>query len=655
MGLVDKSTTFVPYFQLYFVLRTFFYTTLVLLCIACATVNSPKGGPVDSLPPRIIATNPQPYTVNFKGKKVTIEFNEYIQLKEQSKLFFVSPNPKRKPTLTIKGRAVVVEFRDSLDNNTTYRLDFGSAIVDNNEGNKLDGYSFVFSTGDVIDSLYMAGQVIDAHSQDTVAGAFIHFFDAAADSMTVDSVLFKSRANAVFRTDSNGFFVADILKEKPYRIYAFLDKNGDQAYQPGSDMVGFLDSTYNPIDMPAFSLQYDSTTRRSHIDPVPIRFELFTEKAIVRQNMQSHTRKGRNQLDLVFAAPQARYDSMQLTGVDLDWLIREQNETGDSITLWIAPPTQEQFKALPDSIFGSFVYFRQDSVMNFFPKREKLNFYSKTFVAKEKKRKETTEQTTTDSTKAKTEKIPFQFKVEAQQTLNPEHGIGFSFTYPLRQLDSTRITLTRIEDDPKSTSRSGRKRATTDEKAESPKIRTKEPFSFDSLSLRRQVLRANWKVGAQYELIIPDSVFVDITFAANDTLSSTFSIADPEKFGTIKLQTLTDPKDSTTYIVELMSGKAQELTPVQIRTGVLAGDVLTFRYLTPGFYAIRVIEDKNSNGKWDTGSLSERHHPERVRYFRTSNGRRSVEAKENWEINETVHLSELFDPPFAPKNNNPDA
>lgn len=637
-------------------LRSIFNTVLVVLCIGCATVSSPKGGPVDSLPPVVVSTSPAPYSTNFSGKKITIEFNEYVQLKDQSKLFFVSPAMQRKPTLTLKGRSVVVEFRDTLDANTTYRLDFGSAIVDNNEGNKLDGYSFVFSTGDAIDSLYMAGQILDAQTQDTLIGAFVHFFDAAADSLKLDSVLFKSRANAVFRSDSSGFFVADILKEKPYRIYSFLDQNGDQAYQPGADKIGFLDGAYNPIDTPPFSIQYDSTTRRSHIEPIPFRFELFTEKAIIRQNMQGHSRKGRNQLDLVFSAPEARYDSLELNGVELDWLIVDKNQAGDSITWWVAPPTIEQFKSLPDSIWGTMLYFRQDSVMRYLPKREKLNFYHKTFVPKEAKRAtaKKREEAAADTTPIKPVKTPFGFKVEAQQTLNPENGIGFTFTYPLRALDSSRITLTRVEIDPKYASRSGRRRQSSDEGAEVPKIRTEEPFSFDSLSLRHRVLRANWKVGAEYELLIPDSVFVDITFAANDTLSSKFDIADPAKFGTIKLLTQADPSDSTTYIVELMNGKAKELQLAQVRKGVRAGDLLTFRYLSPGFYAIRITEDKNANGKWDTGSLTERRHPEKVRYFRGSNGGRSIEAKENWEINETAHLHDLFAAPVA-TNEAPDA
>lgn len=598
---------------------------LSLLHTGCATVNSPKGGPVDSLPPRVVLCDPAPYTVNFAGKKITITFNEYVQLKDQQKLFFMSPASKRRPQLSIKGRSVVVEFRDSLDANTTYRLDFGSSIVDNNESNKLDGYSFVFSTGDQIDSLMMAGQVIDAATQDTLIGAFINYFDARADSSRLDSLMYLSRAEAVFRTDSSGYFVADILKEKPYRVYAFLDNNGDQRYQAGADMVAFLDSTYNPVDMPPFSFEYDSVKKRMQIEDMQLRFELFTEKGRFRQNFVSHSRTGRNKLNLAFATPEVHYDSLLLTGVDTTWLIKESNTAGDSISYWIAPPTVEQFKTLPDSISGTFVYERQDSAFRFFPKKEKLNFYSKTFVPKEDKKAKK------DTTVQEVVKNPFGFKVQAAQSLNPETGIVFDFDFPLRKLDSARVKLTRIEIDQKSRQK------------EPPKILTDERFHFDSVSMRRYVLRAPWKVGADYELMIPDSVFVDITFSANDTLSSKFAIADPDKFGAITLEMAADTSDKNNYIVELAQGRGKNTKIAKRETRVAAGDKIMLKYLTPGEYMIRITRDENHNGKWDTGRLDERVYPERVRMHKTSSGGELIQTKENWEIVEKIDLGKLFE------------
>lgn len=592
----------------------------------CATVSSPQGGPKDSLPPIILLSDPAPYTVNFKGKKLTITFNEYVQLKDQSKIFFMSPAPTRKPTLTIKNRSIVVEFRDSLEENTTYRLDFGGSIVDINEGNKIDGYSFVFSTGAVIDSLMMVGQVVDAFTRDTVIGAFVSYFDVAADSMALDSVLHKSRAEAIFRTDSSGYFVADILKEKPYRVYAFLDNNGDQNYQPGTDLVGFADTTYTPTELGGFTFVYDSTERRAKIDSLQVIFELFKEKAVFRQNIMSHSRTGRNKLNIVFAAPNAKYDSLAMDSIDNSWLIEERSKNGDSITLWIAPPTKELLTTLPDSIKGSFVYQRQDSVMQYYPKREKLSFNNKVFVKKEGK----------DNKKAKKDTIPekvinpFKFTVNASQSLNPEQGVGFVFDLPIRSIDSSRISLVRFEKNEKSK---------TDTM---PPKKIKENFYFDSITLKHFVLRSGWRTGAEYELMIPSEVFNDIGFMSNDTLTSKFTILDPEKFGTITIHLSKEPSDTSHYIIDIHKKEMGRTTLIQRRHSVLPGQMSKFQYLAPGKYSISVTQDKNRNKEWDTGMLDKRIPPEKVRVFVNKGGSELIEAKENWDINETINLKEMF-------------
>ncbi|MEG0602338.1 MAG: Ig-like domain-containing protein [Mucinivorans sp.] len=604
--------------------RTIAWVVILAVTLhGCATISSPKGGPRDSLPPRIVGSNPAPYSLNFAGKKIEIEFSEYIQLKDQQKLFFMSPASLHRPALSIKNKFVVVEFRDTLTPETTYRLDFGSSIVDNNENNKLDGYSFVFSTGSTIDSLMMAGQVIDAATQDSVVGAFINYFDAKADSMKLDSTLFLSSAQAVFRTDSSGYFVGDILKDKAYRIYAILDNNGDQQYQAGTDMVAFVDSTYNPMELNPFMIDYDTAKRRVVIDSLQLRFEVFKEAARFRQNLISHARVGRNKLAFAFAAENARYDSLQLKGVEKEWLIEEKNEHGDSISLWIAPPSKEQYKALPDSISGTFVYQRQDSVFHFFPKKEKLNFYSKTFVKPEDKKAK-------KDTTTKVEKNTFTFQVSAAQTLNPEKGIGFTFNFPLRKIDSARVQLTKVMANTKSRDKNA------------PKIRTPEKFRFDSLSMRHYVLQAPWVLGAEYELMIPDSVFQDITFAANDTLSSKFTIADPDKFGTITLEIKADSTDTNHYVIELTQGRGKALRIVQRRTHIKSGETVKFRFLPPGLYSIRIVRDANDNGKWDTGVLTERVWPEKVRIYRNANNKVELEAKENWEIVEHATMKEIF-------------
>ncbi|MBQ1485101.1 MAG: Ig-like domain-containing protein, partial [Muribaculaceae bacterium] len=117
------------------------------LLVACASIGSPEGGPRDYTPPQVVKTSPEPGTVNFKGNKVEIVFDEIVNLKDQQKKVIISPAPRTMPLIRTVGKKVTVEFREPLEENTTYVIDFSNAIEDNNESNQLDGYAFAFSTG----------------------------------------------------------------------------------------------------------------------------------------------------------------------------------------------------------------------------------------------------------------------------------------------------------------------------------------------------------------------------------------------------------------------------------------------------------------------------------------------------------------------------
>ena len=119
----------------------------------CASIMSPEGGPKDTLPPVITNITPGNFKTNFtdKDKKIYIEFDEYVQIKDQNKEMFTSPAMKKMPLLTTRGKGIVITIRDTLKENTTYAIDLGSAIRDNNEGNPLNAMRYVFSTGETID------------------------------------------------------------------------------------------------------------------------------------------------------------------------------------------------------------------------------------------------------------------------------------------------------------------------------------------------------------------------------------------------------------------------------------------------------------------------------------------------------------------------
>ena len=234
----------------------------------CASMMTPTGGPRDSLPPVIVNMTPDNNSVNrplVGHEKIYIEFDEFVQLKDQQKEFFTSPAMKKKPTVTLRGRGIVIQLRDTLAPNTTYSLNFGSAIRDNNEGNPLYSMRYVFSTGPEIDSMVLSGYTADSYKADSVSKSFIWFFpaDSVEQVAGYDSTIFKYKPAAIARAENNGIFIAQNLKPIPYRVYAVQDKNDNQMYEPGSDQVGFLEGTYNPAEMPDFGMWYDSIRRSS--------------------------------------------------------------------------------------------------------------------------------------------------------------------------------------------------------------------------------------------------------------------------------------------------------------------------------------------------------------------------------------------------------
>ena len=172
----------------------------------CASMMTPTGGPRDSLPPVIVNMTPDNNSTNrplVGHEKIYIEFDEFVQLKDQQKEFFTSPAMKKKPTVSLRGRGVVIQLRDTLAPNTTYSLNFGSAIRDNNEGNPLYSMRYVFSTGPEIDSMLLTGYTADSYKADSVSKTFIWFFpaDSVENVAGYDSTIFKYKPAAIARAE----------------------------------------------------------------------------------------------------------------------------------------------------------------------------------------------------------------------------------------------------------------------------------------------------------------------------------------------------------------------------------------------------------------------------------------------------------------------
>ena len=227
----------------------------------CAQIGMPTGGPKDTIPPRLNGASPKVNSVNVTGNKVTLTFNEYIELKEVQNNVLISPFPKRQPQIDYKLRTVTVKLKDTLLPNTTYSINFGNAIVDVNEGNPYKDFTYVFSTGNTIDSLILDGKVLIAETgkADSTLVALLY---RNAD----DSAVQKRKPDYLARLSGDGSFSFVNLAPGKYKIYALKDGDGGRTYNSKKELFAFADedisvsATNNPVLLYASALEKENKT-----------------------------------------------------------------------------------------------------------------------------------------------------------------------------------------------------------------------------------------------------------------------------------------------------------------------------------------------------------------------------------------------------------
>ena len=219
-----------------------FIFILFLLASSCAKKGRPSGGPRDEDAPLLVTANPPYETTNFKTDEIKIEFNEYITLKELNKQLVVSPPLKNNPIITPQGtpsKFITINIMDTLPENTTYIFDFGKSVQDNNEGNQLEKFKYVFSTGSFIDSLTLNGEVKDAYKSKSIKNIKLLLY--RADSTYKDSMIYNQKPNYVSSTLDTTKFEFSNLSPGEFYLIALEDKNSDYFFDPKQDKIGFYD------------------------------------------------------------------------------------------------------------------------------------------------------------------------------------------------------------------------------------------------------------------------------------------------------------------------------------------------------------------------------------------------------------------------------
>ena len=237
----------------------FLFLIIILISLSfsrCANMQTPMGGPKDSIPPIVLSESPKNYTRNFKEKDIIIQFDEYIKLNNYQKEFSISPDVDKQPNYKIKKKNLIITLPDSLEKNTTYTINFGKGLVDFNESNPIINYNYVFATGPELDSLSISGSILNANTKT---------FDPKLDLSTrvlliptrQDSIFGKKKANIFTSVDSTGNFIFKNLREDTYRIYALKEENNDRIYNNPDELIGFIkDSIILKQDIKDIKIEY---------------------------------------------------------------------------------------------------------------------------------------------------------------------------------------------------------------------------------------------------------------------------------------------------------------------------------------------------------------------------------------------------------------
>jgi hypothetical protein len=201
----------------------------------------PTGGPRDTIPPVLVLANPDTNKLHFTGNKIVLTFDEYIDLKDVRKNLIISPVPKTQPEVEYKLKTITIRLKDTLRPNTTYSLDFGKAVVDNHEGNVLKNFTYVFSTGNYIDSLKYSGKVIMAMTGKPDSSLIVLLHNKLYDSAVV-----KERPRYITRLDSSGNYTFKHLQPGTYMLYALNDESGSHTYTSKAQIFAFAEG---PVDL----------------------------------------------------------------------------------------------------------------------------------------------------------------------------------------------------------------------------------------------------------------------------------------------------------------------------------------------------------------------------------------------------------------------
>lgn len=592
---------------------------LAALCLNCAQVGSPTGGPRDEDPPNVLESSPANYSKYFEAKKIQITFDEYIVLDNVNQELIVSPPMEEQPKVKLRKKTLIIEFEEELKENTTYTFNFGSAIKDLHEGNMLQNFEYVFSTGAVLDSMSVKGSLQNAETLEKPEDPInIMLYTDLRDSVPLTEIPMY-----VGRSNDSGVFSVNNLRPGEYKVFALKDGNNNLLFDLPSEEIAFLDTTLTvstDFVRQLLGIEADDTLLHQSRDTVQVQDEpgdstlmasdsiaptgpdltsiyidlsLFTEPSEI-QYITDYTREDPRKIQAIFALPLTdsfAFDILPEPGEEIRYL-EDLSDSRDSLTLWIIDSLQYR----KDSLFLALQYTVKDTANQNVTLMDTLVFTYREKTSKKKKREESTE----------LEKLEVStIRNGGNQGLYEK--LGLTLDFPLEEINDSLIKLYHIPDS----------------------VDLPVPFraEVDSLNLKRAQLAVDWEPEADYRLEVLPGALTSFYPLEHDTINVRFTTRDSEFYGKILLN-ISQVKHR--ILVQLLD-KNKVLAEAEVDSD---GQYI-FPNLAPREYTIKFIHDINENGKWDTGKYLKKLQPEAVEFLPGS-----IEVRSNWDHDVSMSLRE---------------
>ncbi|MDE6562027.1 MAG: Ig-like domain-containing protein [Muribaculaceae bacterium] len=585
----------------------------ILLLWGCASIGNPSGGARDEDPPRFVRANPSPGSVNVDPSNIYIDFNELVNVKEAFQKVVLSPPGASTPRVSTRGRRVVVNITDTLLPNTTYTIDFGDAIEDNNEANKLSGFAYTFSTGPVLDSLRISGMVIGAEDMEPQQGVFVGAYISKEDSAFT-----KMPFERLSRTDEYGRFIIRGLQDTTYRLFALKDLDNDKHYANPEEDIAWFEDIIRPTSERIMTNDtirnlYDGAIdtivqrERTRFLPNNVLLRMYNT-GLKPQYLVSYTRPDSTKLEFIFNSPSKKQPTIMIAD-DETYSTPLKGETtvgNDTLTFWLpkelaSRDTLKLALRYPSvELLTGIESIVNDTVKLMKPKEQapkKKNQKKKKSEKKDDKKEKVPaapenigDSIPSAATDSIANDLPEDAEVEKPKTptfaftaKGPETDIrrplAIEVPVPLARLDSFAFHL-----------------ETKPDTAWIPVKGTYRLEKADTLSDRRFKIEFPWQRGTTYRLSVDSLAGTDIYGVNSDRLEYEFKTKAPEDLSNLKI-TLNDLEPGIPAFVQLIASgdKPKYTEPVVNGTA-------TFEGIDAGKYYARLYEDFNGDGKYTTGS-----------------------------------------------------